>query len=66
MTEAGRYREILSGEGSEPRDRAVRSPEMERRLRDRLWRMLESDLVAMALCVRSMADAAKEKKPADL
>lgn len=36
VTEAGRYREILSGEGSAPRDKILRSPEMERRLRERL------------------------------
>lgn len=61
--EAGRYLEILSGEGSALRKCAVESPETESRLRDRWWRTVWSEMVAIALCVRSMAEAANAKKP---
>lgn len=64
-TEAGRYRVGFSGQGSAPRGYAAGSPLIDRRLKERLWRTLGSDIVAIALWVRSMADAAKAKKPPD-
>lgn len=62
----GRNLEVLSGDGSAPRERAERSPAIERRLRDRWCRTLGSKEVAIALWVRSMAEAANARKPPDL
>lgn len=58
----GRNLEILSGDGSALWARAGRSPVMESRLKDRWCRTLGSEMVAIALWVRSMAEAANAKK----
>lgn len=49
-----------------PREGVATSAEIERRLRERLWRMLWSEKVEMAVWVRSKAEAANAKKPPDL